>query len=253
MRRVSGSRSRRAASGRTVAVVLGAGQGTRMGAERNKVLLPLAGRPILVWAIEAFERARQVDEVLLVAHPREVEECRALVVEHGLRKVSDVIAGGATRHQSEYRALNALRGRIERGEIGIALIHDGARPLVAPREIARLIRAAREAGAALLATPVEEGATLAEAGEDGEIVAVYPSERLWRAQTPQAFDARALLDAYDAAARDGFEGTDTAASMERIGRGVRVVPGSPRNVKITTPDDLARVEGITRTNTKKRH
>ena len=245
----SASRSRGAAPGRTVAVVLGAGQGTRMGAERNKVFMLLDGKPILVWAIEVFERARQVDEVLLVAHPREVVQCQALATEHELRKVSGVIAGGATRHQSEYCALNALRERIESGEIAMVLIHDGARPLVVPQEITRLLRAARETGAALLATPVEAGATLAEAGEEGEIAAVYPAERLWRAQTPQAFHARALLDAYDAAARDGFEGTDTAASLERLGKSVRVVPGSPRNVKITTPDDLARVEALFRSRT----
>jgi 2-C-methyl-D-erythritol 4-phosphate cytidylyltransferase len=240
-----GSQSRRG-TGRTLAVVLGAGQGTRMGAERNKVFLPLAGKPILAHAIGAFERSRAVDEILLVAHPREVEDCRALAAEYGLRKVSGVIPGGATRHQSEFCALNAMRERIEGGELGVVLIHDGARPLVSGRDIERVIRAAHEEGGALLATAVERDVTLADADQDGVITEVYPARRLWRAQTPQAFEARALLAVYDAAAAEGYEGTDTAASFERAGRPVRVVAGSVRNVKVTTQGDLARLEALLR-------
>ncbi len=232
--------------GRTVAVVLGAGQGTRMGAADNKVFLPLGGRPLLVHAGAAFERAPAVDEVLLVAHPREIERCRELAARYRLRKVTDVIPGGDSRHQSEYCALNALRERIASGDVGMVLVHDGARPLVTPDEIARLIQAAREVGGALLATPLEPDEVVAQADDLGEVATIFATQELWRAQTPQAFDARALLAAYDAAARDGYEGTDTASSFERAGRPVRVVPGSPRNLKITTPSDLARAEALLR-------
>src|SRR5262245_25350021 len=95
-------------SGRTVAVVLCAGQGTRIGAGRNKVVLPLAGRPILAHTLEACERSEAVDDVLLVAHPDECEFCRReIVARFGLGTVGAVVAGGATRHQSEERALEA--------------------------------------------------------------------------------------------------------------------------------------------------
>lgn len=230
------------AVGAVVAVVLGAGQGTRMGAGRNKVLLTLRGKPILVHALDAFERTPQVTETLLVAHPDEVEMCRGLVADFGLSKVTAVIPGGATRHQSEERALAWLRPRIEAGEIALLLVQDGARPLVTPDEIAALIAASVATGGALLAAAPDE--TLLQLDEEGEVVRAWPSEELALAQTPQAFDANRLLAAYDAARADGFEGSDTAASFERAGGQVRVVFGTSANLKITTPDDLVRAEAL---------
>lgn len=230
--------------GVTVAVVLGAGQGTRMGAGRNKVLLTLRGKPILVHALEAFEHAPRVDEMLLVAHPDEVEMCRAMVAEQHLDKVSVVIAGGATRHLSEDNALAWLRERIEAGEVGIVLIHDGARPLITSDEIEAILDATAEMGGALLAAAVTSDETMLQIGGDGQVMRALPSDELALAQTPQAFDARRLLAAYDAARVDGFEGSDTAASFERAGGHVRIVLGPPTNLKITTPDDLLRAEAL---------
>lgn len=228
--------------GAVVAVVLGAGQGTRMGAGRNKVLLTLRGKPILVHALTAFEQAPQVTETLLVAHPDEVAMCRGMVAEFGLAKVAAVISGGATRHQSEDRALAWLRPRIEAGEIALLLVHDGARPLITPDEIAALITATAATGGALLAAAPDE--TLLQVDGEGKVTRAWPSDELALAQTPQAFNARRLLAAYDAARADGFEGSDTAASFERAGGQVRVVFGPPTNLKITTPDDLVRAEAL---------
>ncbi len=228
--------------GAIVAVVLGAGQGTRMGTDQNKVLLSLKGKPILVHALAAFEQTAQITETLLVAHPEEVAMCRALVAEHGLEKVTAVIAGGATRHQSEDRALTWLRPRIEAGEIAIVLIHDGARPLITPAEVAALIAATATTGGALLAAAPEE--TLFQVDSAGHVKQAWLPDDVALAQTPQAFDARRLVAAYDAARTDGFEGSDTAASFERAGGQVRVVLGPPTNLKITTPDDLLRAEAL---------
>lgn len=230
--------------GRAVAVILCAGQGSRMRADRNKVFLPLAGRPLLVWTVEAFARAPAVDEIVLVAHSAEVEHVREVVAGYALPHVLDVIAGGATRHQSEARALEALRVRIASGAVGVVLIHDGARPLVTPEEIAAVAGAARTHGGAMLGTPAEAGETLARLAPNGAVDALLPAGDLWRAQTPQAFAARELLAAYDAAREAGFEGTDTAASYERMGHAVAMVPGSPANLKVTTPDDLLRAEAL---------
>lgn len=233
-----------AIGGAIVAVVLGAGRGTRMGAGQNKVLLTLRGAPILVHALLAFEQTPQVDETLLVAHPDEVEMCRTLVADYGLAGVTAVISGGATRHQSEDRALAWLRRRIEAGEIATLLIHDGARPLITPDEIATLIAATALTGGALLAAAVAPYETLLQIDDEGKVTQTWPSAELALAQTPQAFDARRLLSAYDAAHADGFEGSDTAASFERAGGRVRVVLGSPTNLKITTPDDLVHAEAL---------
>jgi 2-C-methyl-D-erythritol 4-phosphate cytidylyltransferase len=219
-----------------------------MGASENKVFLPLAGIPALLWSVAAFTGAAIVDEILLVAHPDEIERVRALVSPVvGAAKVTGVVAGGATRGQSETRALAALRERIESGEIGLVMIQDGARPLVTPDEIARLADAARALsapGGALLTAPVAPGEEIAEISADGLVTRLFAPTDLARAQTPQAFDARLLLAAYDRAAADGFDGTDTAATVERLGAPVAIVTGSDENLKLTTPDDLHRAEAI---------
>jgi 2-C-methyl-D-erythritol 4-phosphate cytidylyltransferase len=236
----TGTKSRSA----VVAVVLGAGQGARMGANRNKVLLALDGVPILVRALAAFERSPGVDETLLVAYADELELCRVLVREHTLGKVRAVIAGGVTRHQSEDNALNSLRPRIEAGEIATVLIHDGARPLVTPDEIETLLAATAPTGGALLAAAIAPDETLLQVDAAGHVLRGWPPAELALAQTPQAFDACRLLAAYDAARATGFEGSDTAASFERAGGQVRVVFGHSANLKITTPDDLLRAEAL---------
>ncbi len=227
---------------RTIAVVLCAGQGTRMRAAQNKIFLPLAGKPVILYSIEALQQAQLVGRILLVAHPSEVSYCRSEIVErYGTAGVMAVISGGATRHQSEEQALAYLRPRIEGREGGgadIVLLHDGARPLVTPEEIDRLIQAAHEFGGALLGTRVEQWERVGRLRTDGTIGDILPSAPLWRAQTPQAFQAKALLSAYDQARATGFEGTDTASSYERLGYPVHMVEGSRDNIKITTPKDL---------------
>jgi 2-C-methyl-D-erythritol 4-phosphate cytidylyltransferase len=235
---------------RAVAVVLCAGQGARMGAARNKVFLPLGDRPVIVHTLTVFERAPAIDEVLLVAHSAEVSYCQTVILARSpFAKVTGVIAGGASRHQSEQRALDALRGRIEAGEIAVVLMHDGARPFVTPQQIAQVIEAARIHGAALLATPLASDELLFALADDGAPQPIASPHELMRAQTPQAFDARTLLAAYERARADGFEGTDTAASVERLGHAVAAVPGSRANLKITTPDDLLRAEALLRAGT----
>lgn len=239
------------ANGVTVAVILCAGQGTRMRADRNKVLLPLLGRPLIAHTLAAFERATSVDEILLVAHPAEVTYfARAVVPGAGASKVGGVIAGGATRHQSEACALAALRERITSGEVALVMMHDGARPLVTPAEIDQLAEVARTHTGAILVTPVAASETLLETRPDGTVALVAAPEELARAQTPQAFDARRLLAAYDQAHVDSFEGTDTASSLERLGYTLRAVVGSDENIKVTTPDDLLRADAILRARTE---
>jgi len=231
----------------TVAVILCAGQGTRMSAGQNKVLLPLLGKPMLVYAIEAFRQATLVHEILLMVHPDELAYCQNEIVEaYGLTCVRGVAVGGATRHQSEERALNALRGRIETGEINIVLVHDAARPFVHATDIDRLVQVARADGGAILASGIASDELIVRINETGRIEAVLPSNELWRAQTPQAFEAKTLLAAYDIAHTEGFEGTDTSSTFERTGQAVRIVPGSVDNFKITTPRDLLRAEELAR-------
>jgi 2-C-methyl-D-erythritol 4-phosphate cytidylyltransferase len=215
-----------------------------MGYAQNKVFLPLAGKPVVVYALEALQHARSVGGILLVAHPSEIAYCRTEIVErYNIRHVLAVISGGATRHQSEERALAYLRPRIEGREgsgVDVVVFHDGARPLVTPDEIDRLVKVARERGGALLGTRVQEWEMIARLQDDGTVGDILPDHELWRAQTPQAFEAKSLLLAYDQAHAAGFEGTDTASTYERLGYPVHMVEGSHDNVKMTTPKDLLR-------------
>jgi 2-C-methyl-D-erythritol 4-phosphate cytidylyltransferase len=171
-----------------------------------------------------------------------VEYCRSEILErHRIASTLGVVAGGATRHQSEKCALDYLREHFEGTPdpvTDIVLFHDGARPLVASSDIDHLIQVARARGGALLGTPLDDHEMIAELRPDGTIAGILSPLGLWRAQTPQAFEAKSLLSAYDQAEADGFQGTDTASTYERLGAAVYMVEGSRDNIKMTGPLDL---------------
>lgn len=216
-----------------------------MGAIENKVFLRLAGEPLLAYSTRAFVASPAVEELLFVAHPEEVDRVRReIAVPYALGKTRGVIPGGATRHQSEARALAELRPDIEAGLVAVVLIHDAARPFVRVDDIEALATTARAHRAAILAAPVREDEVIAQIAQDGAIVSTFASADLFRAQTPQAFDARLLLAAYERARADGFEGTDTASSVERAGCAIHVLSGGSANFKVTTPKDLIRAESL---------
>jgi len=224
----------------TVAVVLCAGAGARAGGSVNKVFIELAGRTILERSVRPFCDHPAVDEVYVVAAPDEIEIVRDVVRRADL-DVAEVLAGGATRHQSEDNAIEYLAARIEAHEIDVVMIHDGARPLFDGAGVEELIGAARRSGGAICALPVAEDLVVT-AGH--EVVRWAAHEGLWRALTPQAFRADLLLRAFRAAGADGFKGTDTASTVERIGGQVAVHRGDLRNIKVTHPEDLAVAEHL---------
>jgi 2-C-methyl-D-erythritol 4-phosphate cytidylyltransferase len=228
---------------RAVAIVLAAGAGKRMAAGVNKVFLPLAGKPIIAWSLECFERHPEIAEVVVVAAESELEECRQRVLQpFGFKKVSALVVGGPTRHDSEFNGLSSLGDRIEAGAIDLVLIHDAVRPFVTAPMVDRLIAEARRSGAAIPCVPA--AGNIVQALPEGQ-VSKAPAH-LWAAQTPQAFAARVVLEAHRQAHRDGFKGSDTSSVVERLGVQVAVVPGSYDNIKVTTSDDLIRGEQIAR-------
>jgi 2-C-methyl-D-erythritol 4-phosphate cytidylyltransferase len=227
-------------------VVLAAGSGSRVGAEVdgtpvNKVLLPLLDAPALAWSVRDALAAGLGGPVLVVVRPGE----EALVGDALAPHLGDgevlLVAGGASRHASEAAALAVLRPRIEASELDVVAVHDGARPLAGADLLRAVVEAARADGGALPGTPL--GSVLRRSG------APVP-ERLVGVQTPQAFRAADLLAAYDAAAADGFEGTDTSACVERWGGvggapvPVVVVPSTPANLKVTFPEDVGTAERL---------
>jgi 2-C-methyl-D-erythritol 4-phosphate cytidylyltransferase/2-C-methyl-D-erythritol 2,4-cyclodiphosphate synthase len=222
----------------TVAVVAAAGGGARMGGGAPKQYRQLAGLPLLTHSLLAVERAPEVQAAVVVAPPGEEGSLRGRCVEpFGLAKVAAVVAGGARRQDSVAAGAEAAAG------LGaeLVLVHDAARPLAPPELFGRVLAAARDCGAATAAAPCYD--TVKEAGEGGRVAATLDRSRLWLVQTPQGFRLGLLRDALAAAAERGWEATDEAGLVERLGREVRLVEGPRQNLKVTTPADLRLARG----------
>lgn len=216
-------------------VILAAGSGSRVGAEVNKVLLPLGGAPVLAWSVRDALTLAGVRRVVLVVRPGERDAVAAAVAPSlGDGEVS-LVDGGPTRHASEWNALRALAPEIEAGEVDVVAIHDGARPLAGARLFEETIAAAREDGGAIPVVPLAGLVTSTAGAVPGAVPGALAG-----VQTPQAFRAPELLAAYRDADRDGFEGTDTAACLERYAHlRITAVPSTSLNLKITFPEDVA--------------
>ena len=216
------------------AIIAAAGQSRRFG-EGDKLFAPLAGRPLILHTLIAFEVCRAVDRVVLVLAAESLERGRRLVEAAGFDKVAAVCPGGPRRRDSVRLGLEAL------GECRWVVVHDGARPLVTAALIEAGLAAAAETGAAIAAVPVTD--TLKEATEDGLITRTLDRHNLWAAQTPQVFAYELLCEAHRLADAVG-DATDDAALVEALGRRVKVFPGSPRNLKVTTAADLALAQAL---------
>lgn len=216
------------------AVVVAAGRGVRMGAAVNKVLLPLCGEPVIRHAVRPFCEADEIDGVVVVASADETEQMRAALC--GLEKVCAIVPGGSTRQESVKNGLDALPK-----EARIALVHDGARPLISRELIARCIRQTEDCGSAVVCTPVTD---TVKVEKDGCVVRTLDRSQLRAVQTPQCFFAGELKAAYEAAARDDVSVTDDASVMEHAGHSVHLLESSEVNFKLTTPEDLRRAEDI---------
>ncbi|WP_223299026.1 2-C-methyl-D-erythritol 4-phosphate cytidylyltransferase [Paenibacillus darwinianus] len=211
------------------AVIVAAGRGTRMGTAESKQYLPLRGKPVLVHTLAIFERMREIRDVVLVTGVEDVERCRRLAAEHGLRKVAAVVPGGGERQHSVRLGLAAASSPW-------VMVHDGVRPLVTPESVRRCIAAAYRHGAAVLAVPVKD--TIKKVDAAGIIESTPDRRSLWAIQTPQAFRRELLEACHGRAEGEGFIGTDDAMVVERYGHPVAVAEGDYTNIKITTPDDL---------------
>lgn len=220
---------------RVAALVLAAGRGERLGTSQPKAFLPLAGRPVLAWALEALADCPNVDALVPVL----AADCLARAAELSLgpvcrEKLRPAVAGGAERQDSMSAGLAALPDEVE-----LVAVHDAARPLLRPGAAERVIAAAERHGAALLAVPVRD--TIKRV-RGGRVVETPARAECWAAQTPQVFRVELLGEALAKAAAEGFAGTDDAQLVERLGVPVHVVEGDRNNLKITWPEDLAAAE-----------
>ncbi|MBK1697852.1 bifunctional 2-C-methyl-D-erythritol 4-phosphate cytidylyltransferase/2-C-methyl-D-erythritol 2,4-cyclodiphosphate synthase [Rhodovibrio salinarum] len=216
----------------TIALVVAAGRGSRLGADRPKQYLNLAGAPILRHTLRALAAHPGIDGVRAVIHPDDGEAYANAA--SGLNLMAPV-HGGASRQQS---VLNGLESLVDAGPTRV-LIHDGARPFVEAATIDRVLQALETHAGAIPAIAVSD--TLKRTAADGTIAETVPRAGLWRAQTPQGFRYADILTAHRAAQGEA-DASDDAAVLERTGQTVALVQGSPENVKVTTQDDLTRAE-----------
>ncbi len=228
-------------------MILAGGSGTRAAAHLdgtpvNKVYLPLAGRPVLAWSVEDADQADGVTRLVLVVRAEDEPLVRTMLADHPPAHPVAVVVGGASRHESEAAGLAHLEPAVRAGEIDVVAVHDGARPLAGRTLFEQVIAVAGTHGGAL--PGVAAGALVTRDGLPTPDQTA-PGTRIVRVQTPQAFTATALLEAYACADRRGFRGTDTAACLQAFSDvDVRVVPGSVDNLKITYPADVTRAEAV---------
>ena len=202
---------------------------------RDKLFIPILGRPLLLYCLEAFERSPKVDSIVVATASESVSRVGKLAQEHGIAKLTSVVVGGLRRQDSVSNALNAL------GEVEIAIVHDGARPFVDDAVITRAVEQARANGAATAAVPVKD--TIKIATPEMTVASTPRRDTLWAAQTPQSFDLKLLKAAHS---QVEHEMTDDAAMVEALGHTVKLFIGSHENIKVTTPEDIPLAEAIAR-------
>ena len=211
------------------AVIVAAGRGTRMGLERNKVLAPLCGEPVIARTVRAFERTGWFDGgIVVVTGACDLCEMKRILADAGLH--AQVVLGGADRQESVCRGLAATNP-----EARYVAIHDGARPLVTAEVIARTLESAKKYGSGVAAVPLKD--TVKRVNEGGVVVDTPPRDALRAVQTPQTFEAELIRRAHAAYAL-GERATDDAALAERMGVKVRLTEGDVENIKLTTPEDM---------------
>ncbi len=220
-----------------VAIIAAAGQGTRIGGKRAKQFLELAGAPIIFHTLKPFERCDAIHEITLVLPAEEVAGFLELTPKFALRKLTRVVAGGATRAESVLRGLQAIPST----NVEVVAVHDGVRPFVTADEISRTVETAHIFGAAILVASVVD--TIKKVGSDRVLGSLKRSD-LRRALTPQCFRYSLLCRAYETVDLNEADLTDDSLLVERIGAQVAIVEGSSRNIKITQPEDLLLAEEL---------
>ncbi|OTN88878.1 2-C-methyl-D-erythritol 4-phosphate cytidylyltransferase [Enterococcus sp. 7E2_DIV0204] len=219
-------------------ILLGAGQGKRMGASRNKILLHLIGKPVISYSLNTFLNDPACKHIILVTQEDEQDLLAAVVKKENKKKHPiTIVSGGSERQYSVFNGLKALLD-----PKNIVMVHDGARPFVSLAQLKLLHRKVQETRAAILGVPVKD--TIKRV-VDGIVEETVPRETLWQVQTPQAFYGADLLAVHVWAQQEDYLGTDDASLIEKYSDlPVSMVLGSYENIKLTTPEDMLIGEAI---------
>ncbi|UCE63488.1 MAG: 2-C-methyl-D-erythritol 4-phosphate cytidylyltransferase [Nitrospirota bacterium] len=225
-------------SNRVAAVIPAAGLGTRMGGNFPKQYLKIGGVPLLVYPLRILDAIEAITEIILAVPEADLGYCQDEIVQgFGVKKVSQVVAGGRRRQDSVRNALSAVTPSPE-----FVLVHDAARPFVTVSIVKHALETAYQIGGAVVAIPMPD--TVKRVDATGRIQETLRRDPLWLIQTPQVFRFSWLVEAHQFAETKGLEVTDDAALIEQLGYPVSVVQGSSTNIKITRPEDLQLGEAI---------
>ena len=216
-------------------LIAAAGSGSRMGADRNKLLLKIAGRTILEWTLKAACASKSINWIGIIGQPKDKSSICS-IINDSLISVK-WIDGGSTRQQSVQRGLSGLPDDAQS-----VLIHDGARCLVKPFVFDEIAKIVSNGQAVIAASQVTD--TIKKVDKNGEIIDSPPRSDLWSAQTPQGFPVDKLKHAHSEAIAKKWNVTDDASLFERLGLPVKIYDAGPSNIKVTTPFDLVIAEAI---------
>lgn len=218
------------------AVILAGGSGTRVGGTTTKQMIEVCGTPLIVHTLQAFQNSEYINEIVVVAKRDELSAYGDFRNEYGLDKITKIVEGGATRQQSAKNGFDAINKKA-----GYVAIHDGARALITQAQIKEVVMSAVAHGAAIAATRATDTIKYAEGLKISETL---PRENIWLAQTPQVFKDEIYRAAVYTAQKDGYEGTDDASLVEKIGKNVYLVETGNENFKVTYKNDIMRAEQI---------
>ncbi len=222
---------------KTAALILAAGNSTRMGGKKSKQFMEIGGIPVLAYTLLSYQACPLISEIIVASRKQDFEAIRAIRQEYGITKLRVVVAGGKDRQESAKRAFSKISS-----DIHYVAVADGARCLTRVDDITAVCMAAYRYRAASAAQRVV--GTVKRTNKNGEVIGTVDRENLWEAQTPQVFHVALYAAALQKAQKEGRSATDDNAMVEALGAKIRLVECSKENIKITTPEDLRMASAI---------
>ena len=216
------------------ALIFAGGTGQRMNSRsKPKQFIEIHGKPIIIYTLERFEYHDEIDDIVIVCLNDWISRLKAIVHRYGLSKVSEIVSGGETGHDSIYNGLIALRDKADPNDI--ILIHDGVRPLIEQELVSLNIEAVKEFGNAITVEAVRESVIYSV--DESHMTDVFTHNQIYVAKAPQSFYYKSIMEVYDQANADGFKSIDSAHLMNTYGKSMHMVKSNKNNIKITDPAD----------------
>ncbi len=226
---------------KVIAVVPAAGLGKRFGQEKNKTFYSFLGKPIIVWSLQLLQSVPEISEIIPVVKEEDLMISADLIEEFEIKKVKQIVPGGKERQDSVYNGLQSVHEKN-----AVVVIHDGGRPFADSAMVSNAIKSVKGWDGVVTGVPVKDTIKEADCREESGTAVLRTLNRdvLYAIQTPQVFPLQVILDAHEKARYERFYGTDDASLVEKYGGKIRIVEGSYRNIKITTPEDIYIAEAL---------